>query len=409
MEVILIESDDEGAAPPPSTKRQRVIDDVKCAAAGDDECQIVGVHPSELSDMAKSALLDRLLADNQALLRDKEAMAKRAAEASRAAVPTAQPRPTYWRRDGDGKRLEEAGGPAAVLVTLRPGSDEHESIVRRFLATGVQGGQQRDDVLRILRIHNSELWEAYSQRRSRMAQRAGGRADARSVNDLSVGVEGENESVLRPGSWQNAAVERYLFHGASPQTIDTIAESGVDFRLSNTNGALGACAYFADQSAYSHQYSSMADHSAEAHAHRQRQHAPTGTLKMLVCRVVLGSCGRGQGGLRRPPARPDGAMHDSVSNQPGEASNCASQGFMFGVFDNAQVYPEYMIEYRRPGGGAMHHSAGLPQLAQAQLAQAMAQARAAGMTAHANAATAALAQLVKISGQRSSRSKKKKR
>ncbi|KAH8075424.1 hypothetical protein JL721_1430 [Aureococcus anophagefferens] len=69
---------------------------------------------------------------------------------------------------------------------------------------------------------------------------------------------------------ENPCRERYLFHGAAPATIDKILDDGVDFRLSQITGAMGACAYFADQSSYSDQYCRMPDHSAEATAARGR-------------------------------------------------------------------------------------------------------------------------------------------
>ena len=92
---------------------------------------------------------------------------------------------------------------------------------------------------------------------------------------------------------------------------------------------------------------------------------------MLVCRVLLGECGRGQPGLRRPPAiGGSGRLNDSVSNNPDTVDDCASQGSMYGVFDNAQVYPEYVIEYKRDygGGGGGRFAAALAGLPPSLLA-----------------------------------------
>ena len=169
----------------------------------------------------------------------------------------------------------------------------------------------------------------------------------------------------------NPCRERYLFHGAAPSTIDCILDENVDFRLSQITGAMGACAYFADQSSYSDQYCRMPDHSALVrHRHAGTAARPQDSLKMLVCRVLLGECGRGQPGLRRPPAiGGSGRLNDSVSNNPDTVDDCASQGSMYGVFDNAQVYPEYVIEYKRDyGGGGGRFAAALAGLPPSLLA-----------------------------------------
>ena len=202
----------------------------------------------------------------------------------------------------------------------------------------------------IKRCVNDHLWAPYAARREAMARRASGEEDRVWRSDLLPGVLNEAENpVCLPDA--NPCRERYLFHGAAPSTIDCILDENVDFRLSQITGAMGACAYFADQSSYSDQYCRMPDHSALVrHRHAGTAARPQDSLKMLVCRVLLGECGRGQPGLRRPPAiGGSGRLNDSVSNNPDTVDDCASQGSMYGVFDNAQVYPEYVVEYTRAG------------------------------------------------------------
>ena len=68
---------------------------------------------------------------------------------------------------------------------------------------------------------------------------------------------------------------------------------------------------------------------------------------MFLCRIALGSVGIGrQGtsiidmsnpdtlGLRRPPEKKHGVLHDSVGTTS-----------MYAIFDNYQVYPEYLIHF----------------------------------------------------------------
>ena len=110
---------------------------------------------------------------------------------------------------------------------------------------------------------------------------------------------------------------------------------GFDFRVSQPGGALGTGAYFARCSGYSATYSVREPHAVLGDGlipntarivAGQRPHA------MLLCRVLLGRVGPGAQGLRKPPAGAD-SVSDTVRS-------------IFAIFDNAQAYPEYMVEYR---------------------------------------------------------------
>jgi len=61
-----------------------------------------------------------------------------------------------------------------------------------------------------------------------------------------------------------------------------------------------------------------------------------GKQKMLLCRVLCGSSAGGKHGLRRPPEKKSGILHDSVNN---------GGKTVYVVFDNNQAYPEYLIEF----------------------------------------------------------------
>ena len=100
------------------------------------------------------------------------------------------------------------------------------------------------------------------------------------------------------------------------------------------HGRHGRLRHAADQSSYSDQYCRMPDHSALVDtATRARPRGHRDSLKMLVCRVLLGGAAR-PAGLRRPPAGGSGRLNDSVSNNPDTVDDCASQGSMYGA-DNA--------------------------------------------------------------------------
>jgi len=113
------------------------------------------------------------------------------------------------------------------------------------------------------------------------------------------------------------ANEKHLFHGSRNDAYDVIMKDGLDHRVANLGGAIGAGIYFAPDASTSSGYVS---------GNKQK--------KMLYCRVVLGNVGVGQHGLRRPPEISKGKLYDSVGT-PG----------MFVIFDNHQSYPEYVIHY----------------------------------------------------------------
>jgi hypothetical protein len=364
MECIeILDSDEEAAkaaeAPPESDDDVEIVGGAPAPVpdSQDSEVQILD-DAADLSEGAQAKLLKSLLAEKQQLAQQVASLQKKTSDDKRTK------RPVYWRRDGDGKRLpDDAGVDEKLMVELTPGSDEYESVAARLQSRGLPDA----NISSIKRCVNDHLWAPYAARREAMARRST-QSDEDRVwrSDVLPGVLNEAENpVCLPDA--NPCRERYLFHGAAPSTIDCILDENVDFRLSQITGAMGACAYFADQSSYSDQYCRMPDHSALVrHRHAGTAARPQDSLKMLVCRVLLGECGRGQPGLRRPPAiGGSGRLNDSVSNNPDTVDDCASQGSMYGVFDNAQVYPEYVIEYKRDygtGGGGRFAAAlaGLP-------------------------------------------------
>ena len=232
-------------------------------------------------------------------------------------------------------------------------------VAERFFAKG-GAPLARARIASIERCVNPMLWRAYARRRRAIALArlnfGGASLLTPYLNDAFVGVDAEAASSGTASL--SPAVERYLFHGASRDVIDVVLRSGTDFRVANMGGLMGACTYFADQSSYSHQYSCMATHGATGGVGAGRGGAAAaartgGDVKMLLCRVALGDCTTGKSGMRRPPENSaSGRLYDSVSNRPGEVANVASEGFMFGIFDNDACYPEYCITYSLPAAGA---------------------------------------------------------
>lgn len=113
-----------------------------------------------------------------------------------------------------------------------------------------------------------------------------------------------------------------------PEHVETIAKAGMDERVCNLNGMLGAGLYFAEDSCKSGQYA-VCDEKRSSW--------------FILCRVVLGNpycTDQGMPLLRRPPD-----PHDSVIFNPNHTTPGHHRELV--VYDRAQVYPEYIIEARR--------------------------------------------------------------
>jgi len=181
--------------------------------------------------------------------------------------------PTYWEpQDKDHQ-----------IFHVKEGSNEYNSIVERFTESSPHA-----KVKKVQRNQNRRLWMWYLLKKQDVEKNA-----------------------------INGANEKFLFHGSRKSAYDVILKEGLDHRVAELGGAIGAGVYFATQSSTSMGYIS-------------------GSKKMLMCRVTLGDVGKGKHGLRRPPQKSGkGTLYDSVSNG----------GTAYVIFDNHQSYPEYIVSF----------------------------------------------------------------
>jgi len=147
-----------------------------------------------------------------------------------------------------------------------------------------------NQIIRIDRVQNKPLWSFYNLKKQVMDR-------------------------------NNGANEQHLFHGSKTNAYDLIVRDGFDHRVSNMTGMLGAGIYFATEANTSNSYVTRNNTNK----------------RMLYCRVLVGSSGRGSSGLRRPPNKPNSNdLYDSVHRNYS----------IYALFDNHQAYPEYIINYR---------------------------------------------------------------
>ena len=129
-----------------------------------------------------------------------------------------------------------------------------------------------------------------------------------------------------------------MFHGTKPEIVPTIQEHGFDERVCSLAGMYGAGIYFAEACSKSDQYVTTAD------TGQQR----TRRFYMFLGRVCLGyphHTARSMPNTRRPPEMTQhipGRPFDSILADVG-----ATKYREFIVYDKAQTYPEYLIEFTR--------------------------------------------------------------
>jgi hypothetical protein len=137
-------------------------------------------------------------------------------------------------------------------------------------------------------------------------------------------------------SLSTKAREALLFHGLTAP-IEAISVQGLDVRLSGSDGMAGRAVYLADKSSKADQYAG------------DRRHG-----LIIIARVLLGNTHirlAAERTLTRPPTlTPDShLLFDSVMLES-QRNHQAAQLMRFrefAIYDNAQIYPLFAVEYER--------------------------------------------------------------
>ena len=122
--------------------------------------------------------------------------------------------------------------------------------------------------------------------------------------------------------------EMRLFHGTNPEVVEAICKQNFDWRVNGKNGtAYGQGSYFAVNSSKSHCYAKEDNKKSKF---------------MFVAKVLAGSYTEGKSSYQRPPSKnpgnPASDLYDSCVDKMSDPS-------IFVIFQNDQLYPEYIIEY----------------------------------------------------------------
>ena len=139
------------------------------------------------------------------------------------------------------------------------------------------------------------------------------------------------------GSAEERSVnEMRLFHGTNPEVVKAICKHNFDWRVNGKNGTVyGQGSYFAVNSSKS-----------DCYAREDNERSKF----MFVAKVLAGSYTEGKSSYQRPPSKnpgnPASDLYDSCVDKMSSPS-------IFVIFQNDQLYPEYIIEYSTARGASL--------------------------------------------------------
>lgn len=187
----------------------------------------------------------------------------------------------------------------------------------------------------VQRLEHHALWKRYVEKR-RMIQLKRGEVTA--VEDMAGSGACKTTKALGGLNQrlESEVNELYLFHGSCPAGVLGIGQHGFDLQMSGTaTGCMfGPGAYFSEASSKCDEY-----------AREDPSGLFSGKCALLLCRVSCGELFRLEESdltaIQRAMAtgRYDGVL--------GDREQAAGTYREFVVYDEAQVYPEYIIIYRR--------------------------------------------------------------
>eukprot|EP00929_Paragymnodinium_shiwhaense_P059643 TRINITY_DN29863_c0_g1_i1.p1 TRINITY_DN29863_c0_g1~~TRINITY_DN29863_c0_g1_i1.p1 ORF type:complete len:616 (+),score=114.66 TRINITY_DN29863_c0_g1_i1:161-2008(+) len=189
-------------------------------------------------------------------------------------------------------------------------------------------------VVRGLRIEDSELWSRYCHQRDALKTLRG---NCTEVKDLDGSGIVKTSRVL-PDSWtlDSSVNELFLYHGTSPTGALGIGETGFNIGLAGSavGTMFGPGAYMAECSSKSDEY-----------AKTDESGVFSGIYGLLLCRVAVGAPFRTtKSDIPAIDAAMNTGNYDAVLGDREAVVNTYRE---FVVFKESQIYPEFIILYRR--------------------------------------------------------------
>jgi len=243
--------------------------------------------------------------------------------------------PPYWTNKS----------PGEVFDAKEPVSEEFAAQIQRLLDRTFREKATRDRLERIPkrlrlvsahRIEDQSMWSRYFLQKARIKAL---RNSCQAVCDMEGSGEVKTMAVLSDEYRKQLSKdvnEFYLFHGTSPTGAFGIQESGFQLNLagSATGTMFGPGAYFAECCSKSDEYAKCDVSGVFA-----------GVYAFLLCRVVCGEMFR----ITRSdiPAVQTALRTHKFDAVLGDREAVVGTYREFVVFSEAQIYPEYVVLYKR--------------------------------------------------------------
>lgn len=206
---------------------------------------------------------------------------------------------------------------------------------------GRDGKVQRYEVVMVQRNENPAIWQDYYRQREQLKEQlqyAGVERYEAKTATLTTDVP-EAKALVERGQLCREVNEFYLFHGTKPSAAKAICDDDFLVKMAGSNaGTLyGPGLYFAEASSKSDEYASD-----------DTDGIFSGLYGMIVCRVTCGNINYSD--QVAPPVQ---SLVDSVMREKthhailGDREKCRGTYREFIIFDKNQVYPEYVVVYKR--------------------------------------------------------------
>jgi hypothetical protein len=251
--------------------------------------------------------------------------------------------PAYWKNRDLGAGFDDKIKlPPADIARFQMILD-HTFKVKATRDRKNQAMPSRLVVEQVVRVEDASLWRRYEAKRAQLLALGGPRPISELPGSGALKTArfvdlGGGEGVL-PASASDFTPELnegYLFHGSSPGGALGIGEGGFNMGLvgSNVGTMFGAGAYLAEASSKSDEYAS-----------EDPQGIFAGKQALILCRSLLGNPFyiTASDIPRIEKALATGAFDSVLGDREAEVGTYRE----FVVFDQAQIYPEYIVIYSR--------------------------------------------------------------
>eukprot|EP00932_Pfiesteria_piscicida_P016606 SRR837773.3522.p1 GENE.SRR837773.3522~~SRR837773.3522.p1 ORF type:complete len:268 (+),score=91.01 SRR837773.3522:99-806(+) len=229
--------------------------------------------------------------------------------------------------------LVQTSNKVRLAVQELMNSTWKEVVTRDRKALSGGGSVDHFEVVQVNRNENTRLFADYAKRRQAVAKKF-------SKEDVLTNVLTANANFAELGPTVDGCNEFFMFHGTKPSSCKSIIDNDFILKLAGSRrGTLyGPGLYFAESSS-----------KADEYADDDKDGIYRGLYAMLLCRVTLGKS------LYTDEHFPDGdklanactglcAQYHSVLGDREKARGTYRE---FIIFEPQQVYPEYVIIYRR--------------------------------------------------------------